>query len=377
MNIIIYNINSFGGNYEYAKYLYEAYKQNALTGDVFLIMPQNADYHEPGTKKLLLSDLIQSNNKLLKKIYYLYRSLVNPFRLFFYLKKQPPSTVIFNDFDQITAWFWAPFFKLLKKRHLFSTILHDPDRDKFFPVLALSNSSMSAVMSFMDVAFYHGFLPKKGYYPERLKKVDIPHGIYNDVDVNETAYDNVKKQAAGQYIIGILGNIRDEKNYDVVIDTLVFLQETTLLVAGKAANSGVSTTPYKRQAASLKVENRIIWNEGYLSQPDFNASILACDIILLYYKPTFTSQSGILNTIAPFKKKLIISDAESSLKQSVETYGLGRVVPHDNPTLLAKAVQELLSLDADKFDSNWNNYILNSSWDKHVSIALDAFNKLR
>lgn len=373
MKIIIYNINSFGGNYEYAKYLYEAYQKNSLVESVALIMPENAGYTKPGVLPVLCTDLPATQNKLFKKIHYLYRSLINPFKLLSLLKKQPSSVVIFNDFDQRTAWFWAPFFKPLRKKHKFAVILHDPDRDKFFSNQALSETSMSSIMSFMDVAFYHGFLPDKPYYHYPFKRVDIPHGIYDDTDINSAVYEEIKKDAAGDKIIGILGNIRDEKNYNVVIDALMHLNNVKLLIAGKAANSGISTDIYKQYAAEKGVSHKIIWNEGYLSQGAFNACIAACDIVLLYYKPSFTSQSGVLNTIAPFKKKLIISNAESSLKKSVEQYALGQVVLHDQPVLLAKAVEELLSLSDDHFSANWDNYITNSSWQKHVSIAVEAF----
>ncbi len=373
MNIIIYNINSFGGNYEYAKYLFEAYQNNPEVKSATLLMPENAVYNKPGVLRTLCTDLPATQNKLFKKIHYLYRSLINPFRLLSFLKKQPSSIVIFNDFDQRTAWFWAPFFKPLKKKHKFAVILHDPDRDKFFSIKSLSETSMSSIMAFMDVAFFHGFLPDKPYYNYPFKRVDIPHGIYDDTEIDNVIYQQVKQEADGDKIIGILGNIRDEKNYNVVIDALAHLSNIKLLIAGKAAHSGISSDIYKQYAAEKGASHKILWQEGYLSQGAFNACIAACDIVLLYYKPSFTSQSGVLNTIAPFKKKLIISNAESSLKKSVEQYMLGRVLPHDQPILLAKAVEELLPLSDDHFAANWDNYIANSSWQKHVSIAVTAF----
>ncbi len=373
MNIIIYNINSFGGNYEYAKYLFEAYQNNPEVKSATLLMPENAVYNKPGVLRTLCTDLPATQNKLFKKIHYLYRSMVNPFRLLSFLKKQPSSIVIFNDFDQRTAWFWAPFFKPLKKKHKFAVILHDPDRDKFFSIKSLSETSMSSIMAFMDVAFFHGFLPDKSYYNYPFKRIDIPHGIYDDTEIDNVVYQQIKQEAVGNRIIGILGNIRDEKNYNVVIDALAHLSNVKLLIAGKAAHSGISSDIYKQYATEKGVSHKILWQEGYLSQGAFNACIAACDIVLLYYKPSFTSQSGVLNTIAPFKKKLIISNAESSLKKSVEQYTLGRVLPHDQPILLAKAVEELLPLSDDHFAANWDNYIANSSWQKHVSIAVTAF----
>jgi len=377
MNIVIYNINSFGGNYEYSKYLFQAYRQNGDINKCTLLMPRNSVCDFDGVNKLLLYDLPHTNIKIIKKAYYLYRSAINPFRLFFYLKKQPSSFIIFNDFDQITAWLWAPFFRLLKSKHTFSVILHDPDRDKFFRIKILSQSSMKVIISFMDIVFYHGFLPVKPYYDDSVKKINVPHGIYNQSEIDKLLLQDIIAEANGDKIIGVLGNIRDEKNYLVIIDSLLLLENIKLLIAGKPANSGVSTDSYKRYATEKGVASKIIWRESYLTDAGFNAAIAACDIVLLYYKPTFTSQSGVLNTIATFKKKLIISDIESSLKKSADQFGLGAIVPYDDPPALAKAVKKLLLLQVDHFSSAWNNYIHSSSWEKHVLIATNVFKDIK
>ncbi len=126
------------------------------------------------------------------------------------------------------------------------------------------------------------------------------------------------------------------------MDALRRLNGVALLVAGKAANSAVSVAYYQQYAAEKKVAHKLIWIDDYLDQSKFNAAISACDIVLLYYQPSFTSQSGVLNTIAPFKKKLIVSDIQSSLNRNGKAIQLCELVPHDNPERLLSAINKLL-----------------------------------
>ncbi len=371
MNLVIYNINSFGGNYEYVQYLHRQYLLHPEVRNCTLLMPANARAEGANTR-VVLSDISTSSNKWARKCYFLYRSFINPLRLFLFLLRQPKSIVLFNDFDQPTASFWAPLFKLFKS-HRFAVILHDPDRDHFFPVKALSRSTMTSVMSFMDIAFYHGILPEKPYYDGKFSKIKVPHGIYDSSEIDAPFLAEIKQRANGSAIIGVLGNIREEKNYEIIIRSLQSLKNVKLLVAGQASNSGVSPDHYHELAERCGVSDQLIWVNKYLDQPSFNAAIEACDIVLLYYKPSFTSQSGVLNSIATFHKKLIISDTESSLKECVYTYNLGEVIPHDDVEQLIKTILNLLEHQPGDLKQNWTRYIQEASWERHVAIAVESY----
>jgi glycosyltransferase involved in cell wall biosynthesis len=376
MNLVIYNINSFGGIYEYSKYLFKAYKANPYFEQCHLLVPANAAFNEPGVIKTLSSDKAIFANKLLKRFHFLYRSFVNPFRLYRFLKGRQPTVVVLNDFDQVTAPFWAPLFRWLRKKHCFTIVLHDPNRDDYFPVKSLSESTMNSAMSVVDIAFYHGYMPEKKYYKGDFLRVKIPHGIYDNPEVDENFLTQLQELSAGSKVIGALGNIRQEKNYEALIDALTQLDNTKLLIAGNIANSSVSVDYYKDYAQKRGVGEKVIWVVRYLDQASFNAAIKTCDVILLYYKATFTSQSGIFNTIAPFEKKLLISDAESSLKECVKEYRLGEIVPNDNGQALVASIKTLLAAGDKPLDRNWEKYMADFSWEKHVSIAVEQYKKL-
>ena len=68
MNITIYNPSSFGGNYEYSKYLFNAYSNNPNITQATLLMPSNADFESKNVLKNLYTDIPSSTNKIFRDL---------------------------------------------------------------------------------------------------------------------------------------------------------------------------------------------------------------------------------------------------------------------------------------------------------------------
>lgn len=377
MRIIIYNPLSFGGTYQYLKELGHYLKQTDKVDSVTVIMPENATYDDDACVNILKSDLIKSDKRLLKKFHFLYRTFVNPLRFYKWLRNQPPSAVIFNDFDQWSGWFIKYFFKRLQKKHLFGVVLHDPDRDNYTPVKWLSQATMKAQMSFMDIGFYHQFLPNRAYYKNKIPYINIPQGIYykSTASVDERFYNHIQSQKQGSKIISIIGNIRDEKNYDLVIRAIKELKDVKLMVVGKAANSDVLIGEYKKLIQELGLQDRVIWDERYITDEEFSAAIKASDILCLYYKKTFTSQSAVLNSIAPFKKPVVIADGESAMSGLAKTFSVGEVVEPESISAFVAAIKRM-QLEEKDYTKNWEKYMEYSSWENCSKILVESFMKL-
>jgi glycosyltransferase involved in cell wall biosynthesis len=373
MNLIIYNPFSFGGNYDYIKALSKAYIQHPDINNVTLVMPVNASANV-GHHRILLADQVRSENRIIKKLYFLYRSFINPLKFYYYLRSQEKGIVIFNDYDQLSSFFWVPFFKTLKKKFIFSIILHDPDRDNYLPFRSFSAFTMKRVMSIMDVAFYHSMLPQKEYYEGNFAKVAVPHGIYEGFTADKFLETIIKNQKSSDCLLTILGNIREEKNYELAIRALVDLPGFKLLIAGAKANSAVPVDRYRQLVIDLGLTNRVIFIEKFLSDPELHAVISASDIILLYYSASFTSQSGILNLIAPYKKKILVSDTPSALTQEVKRYSIGEVVPADDLNSLVAGLRSLSAMEVSK--TSWDDYIAEASWLRNVDIAINTFKQI-
>jgi glycosyltransferase involved in cell wall biosynthesis len=376
MHIVIYNINSFGGNYEYSKELFNAYRRNANVTEVTLLMPRNSAIKGNGIVPILLEDKSNFKNRFIRKLDYIYKGIINPFKLYRFLKERDQSFVIFNDYDQTTSLIWVPLLKQLKKKHKFGVILHDPDRDMFLPRKWMSAFTMDKVMSLMDIAFHHGFLPEKSYYRYNIPKVTVPHGLYPTIPINKAFYNDVKSRQKCPYILGLIGNIRDEKNYEFIINALPHLPNCNLLVAGGIANSKVPVNDYKKLIADLNLQDKVIWIERYLDDDELNAAIDVSDVVLLYYKSSFTSQSGILNNIAPYSKKLLATDTPSALKEVVQKYKLGMLVPPNDQAEFIAAVNELTAAAKSTYDKGWAAYAQDATWEAHAAIGINNFKDL-
>lgn len=376
MRFIVYNPNSFGGNFQYIKELFSYLEKADGVTSAVLVLPQNVRYDGGNGYKLLKSDLPKTSIPVFKKLYFLYRTFANPLLFWNWLRKQPPSCVIFNDYDQWSSWFTRYFFKALKRKHRYGIILHDPGRDGYTPFLWLSQYTMKTVMSYIDIAFYHQFLPDKPYYKKNIPYVNIPQGIYTTATagIDQNFYASIMEQKGDNKLLSIIGNIRDEKNYDLILSAIVDLPGVVLLVTGKPSHSGVPTAAYKKMIIDLGIEKRVIWEERYITDDEFSAAIVASDILSVYYKRSFTSQSAVLNSIAAFRKPVIIADTESGMSILAKKYSVGAVIEPENKELFVAAVKKLLA-DKTDYTDNWNRYMEYSSWKNSSRLIIAAFSQ--
>lgn len=377
MRIIIYNSSSFGGCFDYGKALHSAYQQHSEIENAEWWLPKNSKVeNEKGIKKLFIRDKPFFSGRLGRQIHFFYRIVFNPIRLLLRLQAQPPSWVILNDFEQLTAFLWVPLFRhLLKGKHHFAVLLHDPDRDAYPPSKRFSEQSMKQIMSIMDVAIYHDFLPEKSYYKANpaCRYIELPHGYYRipspDLLLEKTIQNAFQK---GIIKMAILGNIREEKNYHLAIEALKQLPNHSLIIAGSASNTRVNIQKFKKLSEDLGVKERILWIEKFLSESEMAAVIESSDVILLNYAPSFTSQSGILNLVAPFRKNMIVSDGPSSLAAAMRRFQLGELIVPQSLDSLIDGIKKLQA-EEKELQEHWDSYLAYASWEKHVEKAIRIF----
>jgi glycosyltransferase involved in cell wall biosynthesis len=374
MKIIIYNPNSRGGNYEYAIALAAAYNKHRLV-TCEVLLPKNASIDSSKSiMRSLLSDTPPTKNSLLGKLYFLWRSFVNPIILFRFLKRHGQVIVILNDFDQVSSFFWAPLFSILKPYALFCVVLHDPDRDHYFRAQWLSKISMKLVMSCIDIAFYHQVLPDKTYYRNgNVKYVSVPHGLYTSekISIDPEHHHRLTTFKGNSKLITALGNIRSEKNIPMIITTLKNIDGLKMFIGGAAANSSVDLQALHDLIRQLELNDRVLFVNKYLSDEEVRATGQLSDAFILYYADTFKSQSGVLNLVSQFKKPLLVSQTKSALTELVKTFKLGLIAMPDDPMALAAMLHEFRSGMTGSPD--WEGYFSYASWENHVNIAMKTF----
>lgn len=374
--VIIYNSSSFGGCYDYAKAIAPWFAAHPAVSQVTVVLPNNAPWQSPLATHPLSQDKVDGS-RLYKQVYFLGRVFLNPIKFAAWLKLQPPSLVIFNDFEQLSAPFWTPAIDLLAAQHHYAIILHDPDRDAYPPSLAYTTHCMKAIMRRMHLGLYHDQLPDKPYYKEANGKgtryLSIPHGLYEVAEPDEALLAQLNQQKRpGLFYASILGNIRKEKNYELAIRAMKELPWLGLIIAGSAANSAVEAAEYHQLATSLGVNDRIIWVERFLSEAEMAAAIAASHAMLLYYARSFTSQSGVFNMAAPFKKLILASDGPSSLAHVLRQFGNGLLAAPDDLQALVALLTQARQFNPQQLEANWQAYLDYASWQKNVDIIMSA-----
>ena len=326
-----------------------------------LLLPSNAQPDGAGIHKILLRDDLKGS-----KLHFLWRHFVNPFKLFVYLLGKPAAFVLLNDFEQLSAPVWAPFYRIFLKKHRFGVFLHDADRDAYPPSRAISAFCMKQIMKTVSVALYHGQLPERSYYQQRkgLLYLPVEHGPYYLPEPDSILFQELKNKTKDfEKVLVIPGNIRSEKNYDLVIKALVSFPEYCLVIAGNPSNSRIEVNKYKELANSSGVGKRIIWIEKFLSDSEFSAVIAISDLVVLYYAASFHSQSGILHQVIPLKKPVLVSDLPNALTDTVRKYGIGIVCKADDE----EALEQGLALFAEaKIEPDWDGCLGEMSWEKQV-----------
>lgn len=365
MNVIIYESSSKGGCYEYAHYLYRSFIQKEV--QVKLLVPSNTgtnplDLGEDKRLKTLLSDA-GSDNRIVSKLLFLYRQFVNPIRFLFYLRTQPASIIIWNDFEQLTAPVWAPLLRFVAKKHIHTVVLHDPDRDNYPPSKWYSEYCMAQMMRVMQIGFYHGYLPSKKYYAAKTTTyLPIVHGFFDQHPVDLEFLHSLQNEKGKYTLLCILGNIRAEKNYRLIIESLTQLPHVKLLIAGAPASSAINIENLQQRAQTLGVAHRIIWRAQFLTDTELAACIEVSDVLLLYYQKQFTSQSGILNLIAPYQKKFVYSDMQSGLATVCKQYGIGIPCLPDSIDPFVHTIQSIDIKPSVAEKLCWNAYLKDADW---------------
>ncbi|MDP5081562.1 MAG: glycosyltransferase [Winogradskyella sp.] len=264
----------------------------------------------------------------------------------------------------------------MKLKHRFAVILHDPDRDSYFPLKWLSSLSMQFIMSLMDYGIYHEILPKKVYYNNRVHYFSVPHGLYNGSNFEDeelSAYlKNLKKDFT---VCSILGNIRKEKNYEMTILALQTCKNLHLVIAGKGASSNYTMSHLKKLAQLYNVNEKITWIDKYLTEAEMNSVLNHTDVLLLNYASSFKSQSGILNVAAPFAPLLLVSSTDSALYKICKRFNVAQFITPDSPNAL---MEKFLEWDKNKvaFITDWSEYKAFASWKHNIDITLKNFRKL-
>jgi glycosyltransferase involved in cell wall biosynthesis len=172
-------------------------------------------------------------------------------------------------------------------------------------------------------------LERFGVAPARIAQ--IPHGTF----------DGPVEPPAGRTLL-FFGLIRRYKGLDVLVRALPEVRDARLVIAGDPLDP---VEPLQRLAAEQGVADRIEWRLGYLPQQEVETLMRQAAAAVFPYLGG-ASASGALATALGHGRPVVVTEA---LGETVREYGAGAVVPPDDPSALATAINELLDDPAEAF----------------------------
>ncbi len=135
------------------------------------------------------------------------------------------------------------------------------------------------------------------------------------------------------------GGTRHDKGADLAARLLPELPaHVHLLVAGRDEGFG----PAALRAGAGPAADRLHLRMTFVPESLAPGLFLAADALLLPYRPAFAGQSGPLTIAASLGRPVVATDV-GLLGETVRTYGLGIVVPPEDPTALRDATRTLLA----------------------------------
>lgn len=212
------------------------------------------------------------------------------------------------------------------------------------------------------------------------KIVVIPHGVL-DYYKSVPRDNSIVTKVNAKNLILFFGSILYCKGLDILLKSFGklpkrVLDKTQLLIAGYPY---IPIKPLKDIVKKLRLEERVIWELGYIDGRKITPIFERADVVVLPYRNI--EQSGVLMLAIAFRKYIIASSI-NGLKEVLKDYPLSTLVEPENILMLRKALEDALSdensLNVKKhltYKEIDNLIATKYSWDKIAEKTIQVYQK--
>ncbi len=153
----------------------------------------------------------------------------------------------------------------------------------------------------------------------------------------------IVEQAQSRTVIGMVGSLDRRKGVRTLLDVAhqACSQSYFFALVGRFSRSDFNLNELRTVWAAIqaKPSNSFFYLESMPGEAEFNAVVNSLDILFAAYLQ-FPGSSNMLAKAALFRKPIIVSDGFYMAEQ-VRRYGLGLVVPEDDPAACLAAIATL------------------------------------
>lgn len=282
--------------------------------------------------------------------------------------------------DLILTKFWMPFFApslgtvlLFLKNPIKLSILdniepHEKQAgSRFFTKYFLNKNDGFIVMSQKVGNDLLNYLPS-------AKFIHLQHPLYNHFGkkVDKLIARSKLNLPLDKKILLFFGFIRSYKGLDLALQTLALLDGTYHLVV--AGEYYTSFDTYQNIISELGIQNKVSLFTQYISDKEVSYFFSSSDVCILPYKSA--TQSGIVGISYHFDLPVIATDV-GGLKEMIEPYGTGVVVPRPDKALFREAIERYFRSEKSKFLDGIRKYKMVAGWNFFAQKVIEFYEELK
>ena len=317
---------------------------------------------------------------VLRRLKFLRGQFENPRRCINRAASNGSSIIHFSNINQVSFPYWKR--KLAASGLKCAISVHDVKRRKGILNKRWEKKQLQGIYRFADVLFVHSayqlneLVSFAGVNPAKV--FIVPHGPYEHDEPTEDP-SSVRKRlgiAPDRQVALFFGQVRDDKNLDSFMRSMAESQESFhLVVAGKAGGRHRNISYYISLAQELGLEDQITFNSGYIPDQEVSNLFVASDWVVLPYKNSFTSQSGVLNVAAHYRKPVLASSAPV-LAETVRENVIGIACEGDNVSALKDGIERIYRQVDTGVQYDFEGYLHRNSWEVNARICLKAYKQI-
>lgn len=373
--ILLYCPFSKGGLADYAHL-----QANALVDQgIFVEMLVSPEYPLRSDRRYLLKrelqepDLSVLKKGVIKSLFYFSLQLVGFYSLQKKIKKEQWSHVLLISYFEYFAPFWVPMLRALSRSGVvFGAMVHEPVRDFIVGPNWWHRYCIRSAYSFIREVFVHEKITlDTGGGTIEARVTIIPQGTFEFVSPQRSAVQVREEWGIpnGGKLLLAFGHLRDNKNLDLLIQALKRFPEIYLLVAGNSQSSrDHDAEHYQKIAVSCGVSKQCRWDIRHIPEGIASDYFGACDLVVLPYRSSFLSASGVLSAAVGFRKPVLVSAGEGCLKEVMRDFAIGYWVEPEDLGALERGIEKWLH---EPQEMNWDRYLKENSWEKNAMLVIE------
>lgn len=316
-----------------------------------------------------------------RRVRFLMGQAINPRRLAARVNEYRADIVHLCNINHLTFPVWRKALENTGAK--VACTAHDIRRARGVIHHGFEERQLQSFYRWADLLFVHGASQARDLVefarvaPEKIRVV--PHGPYDYGQPSNSKHGLRARYGLpqDQQIALFFGNIRDEKNLDLMMRAIQRVdQPLHLLVVGRFGGGhhrGIDE--YRRLAAALELDGSITFMDRYVPDSEVPDLFALCDWVALPYSRSFTSQSGVLNLAVQYARPVLLS-AHGILGEVLASCDVGVGVNPDDEDALAVAIPEICRRVQDGHTFRFEQYMQIYSWDENVQRTVAAYRLL-